>query len=108
MDVSEQEALRYKSQGAPRDVGSCRMDMTSCVASDLFPCLLFLSLIPQYDVHYRFNSRTACFVSVLFLVFEPESRDPDSPFRLVFVGLDSSGPIIHPLRTILVDIAKNI
>jgi len=46
---------------------SSRMDMTSCVASDLFPCLLFLFLIPQYDVHYRFNSRTACFVSVLFL-----------------------------------------
>jgi hypothetical protein len=43
-----------------------------------------------------------------FSVFEPESRDPDSPFRLVFVGLDSSGPIIHPLRTILVDITKNI
>lgn len=45
---------------------------------------------------------TACFVSVLVLM-RPGSR---ALFLLAFVGLNSPGPIIHPLRSVLVDITK--
>jgi hypothetical protein len=79
--------------------------MTSCVASAFSSYPSFPFLIPQYDVQYRFKSRQIV-LCPFFSVMEPDSHDPDSPFRLVFVGRDSSGLIIHPLRGVLVHITK--
>jgi hypothetical protein len=84
-----------------------RMDMTSCFASDLFPYGSILLLIPQYDVHYRFSSRNSLFcVRCSSRSWNQSHEISTAPFRLVFVGLASSGPIIHPLRNVLVDITK--
>jgi hypothetical protein len=57
----------------------------------------------MYTVALKVTQLVLC---PFFSVMEPESHDPGSPFSSCFVGLDSSGLIIHPLWTALVDITK--